>query len=626
MAFRYQIQQNNIDDNHYEANPSWLIMFIRYAYPASYDRTKPVDGKFYSRSIAPLIKNPVVELPPLIVENDCVNWNTTTSKGAHVSGANAVFANSGVDYSKAVTTGDWMIIWAFNNNADAHRVAQNLRSNGAAQQANKFNDGLKFIGRVSGISRRASIEPDSGQRTVFFSIDAQGFTDLDAQIYYNEAISINYQDSNAFLVNVLGITIDQFNDAGGFVTTQDVVPVLIKVLLGLGTKDTAQKSLNVGTPDGPITVSPNQAYRIPKTLANILFGSDFPPPNNTVGYTYSDILKIVIGVQKYNTTYSPSATSSAQNSPATGFFNNSWAETSNNVYNTGIQLTAKYTFPSINFNNTTVWGILERFINTPVDEMYTCLRVFPSQDPNNQDGEIFPTLVCRQVPLNTDPFVNNSPLQATAFSEIPRWVLDSTMVSEENLVKSESQRKNYVHIYGQDLLGQNSSENIYAIMSAIPPIFDSSDIQRHGLRAIIRQLPVDTQFLNSTGTSATDHPGAYWSSLVADQLIDSHNKFSGSLNSKLIQEPICEGDNLEYNDLLFHIERVIHTGSVNLESGKRTANTILHVTNGLAVVQPDLTTVDYGTLTVYSSNSDPEIDNIIDPTNAPQDSKDFSDS
>ena len=623
MAFRYQIQEGNINNNFYKSNHNWLVMFIRYAYPASFDRTKPISGQATSKSINALAKNPVLELPPLVVQNDCVNWNTSTSKGSHISGANVVLANSGVQYDQVISTGDWMVVWAFNNAVDAQRVAQNLTSNGVAQQANKFNDGLKFIGRVAGISRRASIEPDSGSRSVFYSIDAQGFTDLDAQIYYNEAISAQYQDSNAFLVNVLGITIDQFNATQGFISTQEIIPVLIKGLLGLGTKDTSQKSINAGTADGPIVVSPNQAYRIPKTLVNILFGSDFPAPNNTVGFTYSDILKTVIGIQKYTTTYAPSVQPSSQNSPATGFFNaNSWTENSTNNFDTGIPLSAKYSFPAINFNNTTVWNILERFINNPVDEMYTCLRVFPSKDPNNQLGEIYPTLICRQVPLNTDIFVNNTPIQCTAFSEVPRWVLDSTMVLEENLVKSEAQRKNYVHIYGQDMLGQNSSENIFAIMSAIPPVYDAADIQRHGLRAVIRQIPVDMEFLNSTGTSASDHPGAYWSALVADQLLDSHNKYTGTLNCKGIQEPICEGDNLEYSGLLFHIERVIHTGSINLEGGKRTFNTVLHVSNGLAAVQENQTTIDYGNLPQYLSNSDPEPNLPLDPPLNPNDDSD----
>jgi hypothetical protein len=621
-AYRYPVQQPNIDNGHYEANPSWLVMFIRYAYPASFDRSSPLpaNNSSVSRSISQLQSNPVLELDPLLIENDCVNWSTSTSKGSHVSGANVVLANSGIPYDQQISCGDWMIIWAFNNSADASRVANNLRSNGATKQANKFNDGLKFIGRVSGVARKASIDPEIGYRSVFFSVDANGFTDLDAQIYYDSAIAIQYQDSNSFLVNVLGAVIDQFKSKQGFVSTQEIIPVLVHVLLGLGTKDTSAKSINTGDGD-QIIVSPNSAYRVPQTLVNILYGSTYPPPQNQVGFTYSDILKMIIGIQKYNSTNTPTSTSGSTTSPQKGFFDTSWTTTSAGNYSTGFDLSATYSFDAISFNDTTVWGILERFVNNPIDEMYTCLRVFPSSDPNNKSGEIYPALVVRQVPFNTDIFVNNAPssLTATSFFELPRWVIDPTMVLEENFVKSESQRRNYVHIYGQDLTGVNQSYVTAGIKTVIPPVFDAADIQRHGLKAMSRQVPVDTNVLNSTGTASANHPGSYWPALVADQLMDGQNKYTGTLNCKGIQEPICEGDNLEYDGMLFHIERIMHSGNVNLETGKRSFNTALQLSNGVSATQKSSTTLSYGTLPTYSTDTDPEANEELNTNANPND-------
>src|ERR1700722_11925488 len=177
MAFRYPVQSANINNGHYESNPSCVIMFIRFAYPASFDRTKNPSGNFVSYSVDGLDANPTAERTPLIVQNDCISWETSSSKESHVSGANFVFVNSGIDYSTELTTGDYVLLWAHNNTADSRRIVQILQGNSGVGQANKFNDGLKFIGRISSIARKASKSPETGVRSVYYSVEAQGFTD-----------------------------------------------------------------------------------------------------------------------------------------------------------------------------------------------------------------------------------------------------------------------------------------------------------------------------------------------------------------------------------------------------------------------------------------------------------------
>src|SRR5579859_1785431 len=69
-------------------------------------------------------------------------------------------------------------------------------------------------------------------------------------------------------------------------------------------------------------------------------------------------------------------------------------------------------------------------------------------------------------------------------------------------------------------------------------------------------------------------------SLVADRLIGSQYTLSGMMNSYLIQSPICEGDNLEFDGVVYHIEGVQHSASIS-EDGVRTARTTLSLSNGM---------------------------------------------
>jgi len=79
---------------------------------------------------------------------------------------------------------------------------------------------------------------------------------------------------------------------------------------------------------------------------------------------------------------------------------------------------------------------------------------------------------------------------------------------------------------------------------------------------------------------------AYWTGLIADQVMGGQEKISGTLMLYGIQAPICEGDNLDYEGNLYHIERVMHRGIVDGDAGVRRFFTTLDLTNGLATNQP----------------------------------------
>jgi len=71
-----------------------------------------------------------------------------------------------------------------------------------------------------------------------------------------------------------------------------------------------------------------------------------------------------------------------------------------------------------------------------------------------------------------------------------------------------------------------------------------------------------------------------WTKKRADWMFNGHLKLSGSVSLQGIVEPICEGDNVQINDIVYHIESVSHNCSIN-SNGIKTFTTALQLSNGL---------------------------------------------
>lgn len=235
--------------------------------------------------------------------------------------------------------------------------------------------------------------------------------------------------------------------------------------------------------------------------------------------------------------------------------------------------------------------MINYFVNDPVEECYTCLRV----DPN---GRVMPTLVLRQTVFNTPNYIQNLKQQypdakATSFFDVPRWKLDQSLIVNEELVKTDVLRTNYLFVYGVDPTGAGQDSNTQNVMGQIGPYYDDTDIQRYGLKRFPKgQLPVKQVLYDGSG-SVQAPAGGFWSGLLADQIFGGQQKVSGTLVFKGIQAPICEGDNLEYENNLYHIERVMHMGEIQLDNGKKRFITTLNVSSGLALTQPQSGTAPY---------------------------------
>ncbi len=294
---------------------------------------------------------------------------------------------------------------------------------------------------------------------------------------------------------------------------------------------------------------------IPKGVVSLLLG-DSAPQQKQIGYTYADLLKTLVGVQSYNSFNSPrldvygNLLDKNNNSSVSGFSPKIKETSSTRISSTEAPLSGTFPIGALNFNQISVWSALNTYLNNPINEMYTCLRI----DPNDADGHVVPTLVVRQNPLSTPKFVQDN--IGTNYLELPRWYIHSDLILRQNRGRSNAIRYNYAYLSPSVLPGFNANINPQLIVNYSKPISDSADIKRSGLRGMISTL--SSTFDNTGSNAQADQQGTYWNRLMADILFGSHLKFTGTFVLKGIQEPICEGDNCVIDNVIYHIERVMH--------------------------------------------------------------------
>lgn len=585
MAYSFSIEPNSPDSH--QVYSWWLAAVVRFKVRDSYNHDFNNPGSKPGVTADPTEEEPEL----LIIDSDCLSWGTSSSKAAHVSNLQMNLLHGEIDYVAAIAPDDWILFWAFNDVNTYNSVKTRLQSREAC---NGFNDGLKFVGRVDAVRKKKTRDGASGKLVLMYALTANGFSEFDSLIYYNEMVTKSFANVLQFMPD-FGVALNDFV-LSGRTHPQTAIPSLLGVCLGIGpgdnTKGFAPVSVSgvevsedlkrIAQAEGLIA-SPNRAYRVPLTVGVLLGRRE---SQKLAGLTYSDILNQYIGIQRYD---------------GSGF-NPVIGNVKNNIYFSPQDLDGDALPYPLDFNKRTIWSILGTYLNSPINEMYTCLHVSPR-------GDVLPSFICRQLPLSSREFITSGGL-GTAFLDLPRWEIADGMIRDLDVGRSNAARFNYIYLTGSANLGGDEMQNRVLGHARNPPITDDGDIMRAGLRmfdATVSGTIIETQFTNETS------PGRRWSHMMADILFGGHLKYSGTVLLEGVQEPISEGDNCLVDNVLYHIERVQHAGGID-DNGNRRFSTTLYLTNGIAIeseglgrqVYPDMRTttrIEGGDSTTLSLDS-----------------------
>jgi hypothetical protein len=409
--------------------------------------------------------------------------------------------------------------------------------------------------------------------------------------------------------------LDGKDESVGDTSPEAIIGLMFIITMGVDAKDLNAR-VDKAIPGATGTFS--DAIGIPKSVSGIL---------GKKGNKLWQMYNVYLGLQKYSMLANPKQ-------PWKMFMPDLTPQTdvANSVfYSTPTRCKGFVPFlvPPI-WDNNTFWNIYGQFLNPIVNEMYTALRV-------NRDGRIMPALIVREKPFSTKLFdkllkvaptfvpkkgssskqssavkgvkksvaqeaaqqvdaykkeyerlasVSNEITTRTMYNNVPRWVLDESVVKSVNTASAESARINFVQVWGRsrgvEMLGLNVNQEVLKQAQFLVPnyIADVPDIKRHGLRADISETNYDV--ISST-MGTISH---ILCRMRGDWLFNGHLKLSGTITCAGITEPICEGDNVECRGILYHIDAVHHSGSLS-SSGQKQFTTTLTVSNGIVAASLD---------------------------------------
>lgn len=577
-------------------SPYALVAIWRYRYPATFSRA---NGESFSNNIFDAI-----ELKPnvLIITEDLRNLTVGTQKTSHITRMQCTIA-PGTDYLSQAMPGDFCAAWMVSSIESFTKVVEALVN---GKPANFWDSGFKFFGKVDSLRKVISQAPN-GLRTTTYNLTANGFTELDASIYYepylqNQSVGL----ATNFLRN-FGISINKLmNDNKQGLDINKIIPVFLTAFYGEGIPKNQgiQNSQNAQTTQG--LDNPN-SFIVPGAIAKVL-GATKPTKSNGL-FGWADVMETLYGIQKYSGN-SGSTTAEASNKQilAANVFVPDGIPTDRDsrLRYTNVPMLGTYLPSPPQFTGqTTVWSIISQFLNPSINEMFCTLKA-------NAKGQILPTLVVRQLPFSSGlatttlkpiapqtlqnstkklkkqknkkasannqaaPNTANNPhqLNLTYYMELPRWRVHPILVKHLDVGRSDALRQNFLHVYGDDGFSQT---NRAAQFVRNPPIKDSLDVIRSGLRPCMGTVNASPEDIRSN--RATD-----WMFILSDIVFGQHLTLNGSMVSQGIQSPICVGDNIEFDETVFHIEGLQHTFQIS-PNGVKNFTTSLQLTRGMKIEQ-----------------------------------------
>lgn len=551
-----------LDSDYISSDPYWLITVVRLGVPLSFSRKK-MASVTKDVSLGGMTRAET----PLVISDDCVNISISNNKRSHLKTLNATLKQTDVNYLTEILPGDHCLAFLVSGKQKYESLLYRLERSG--EPCNNFDDGLKFVGRVHSVRKQVQVSRESGIKTAQYSLQCSGFSELDTQLFYDNSLAskdVLSKDLGQWLVR-LGIEYEKLfsDDAINGIKQNNInqiVPTLLDLIVGKG-PDKGGNILVDGAGGKTATATPSldnsapYSYLIPLQVGKILGVNAGSKAARVMAY--ADILELVQGVQKY------------PNKEGYKVFIPSLKDGTARRRVTPIEMLGTFLpfFPEL--TNQPLWSVMNRYLNPTINEMFTSLRV-------NPEGRVMPTITMRQIPFTTEAFdpgaTSAGNIAVTRFvSDMPRWQIPPTMVYSVDIGRSDATRFNFVHIYGQSSYAANNNPTAFQIVEN-PPVRDDLDIMRSGLKPYMATVEcwVDDQIGKAPSV---------WMNLVADWTIGSHLTLNGSITTLGIQSPICEGDNVEFDGVVYHIEGVTHQAGMN--GSNKSWTTTLQLTNGMRV-------------------------------------------
>ena len=598
---------------HHDTDPSWAVAFVRYDIPVSSYGAKGDITKIKPND-------------PMIIENDCISVQYSAAKESYAKRVELTMKAGDVYYPYAVRPGDWVMVWMNNSQQAIDEVIRRIKGlNGPSRSTFDFRSGLKFVGRVIGVSS-ADATTVNGVRTVTQVVVCQAFTELASSIYFTGMASFNlnpaldagtadpnkelaqqattsasfvraYQQRYKDLMNkYLEILAAQTQDRSGLPPDRIIGLVLI---FTLGIDNSIGRQRDPQDKIDTISGNFNDVIIVPQPIAKMLGR----PEANKLWQFYS----VYLGIQQYKAggtqpwrDFIPSIKGTEDELVNYRTFRYSPTPTDGSIW-----------FEPPVWANRTVWSILNDYLNPVVNEMYTCLRINPHPDGS---GAIQPTIVVREQPFSTglydfiankdgnaeriareykegkrdikaqktDPFHDKA---RTFYCNLPRWVVDESVIRDVNTATDENDRVNFVQVWGNALNNAtagftpgevNRPEAFRANQTNLPNWYvDQQDVQRHGLRPDVTESNFDYVKDSSFGTRV-----GVWAKQRADWAFNGQLRPKGTIIMAGVPEPIVEGDNVQVRGIVYHIEAVQHRGTLAAD-GKKNFTTTLTVSRGI---------------------------------------------
>lgn len=520
MAYIKSIGQNS-NDSH-QTSPGYVLTFTRFSNRDVYNYKNV--GNLETRE-------------PLVVVNDAVSINIQNVKSNPAPTLSCVLKQGDINYLTAVHPGDFVIVNMVNWETKAMEIRERAVN---GKPINRLNDGFKGLFKILDVNMNLSID-SNGSKQYYVQITARGFDEFNNILYFNPAL---VQETSTAAGGLLFLnSFSNFQDLVQSKNTNNV-QMLVKTIIQ---RTIGQGFVAKSKSDTKLNQVPS--YEVPKQIAKLL--------NIPNAVTIADINKYYLGIWSFGNTTSRS------NLSLGGFFDffdeyegQDKKDSTKSFFKTKIPLQGSRQVSFQDFQSVSVWSLLQDYSNPTLNESYVCYRIAP-------DGYVYPSVVVRQKPFNTRHYESKGSISDnTKYLDLPRWKISPDLILNLNIGRSDQGRINFVQVFSRAL---SVDANFNAAEQIVSGNFveDKLDVKRHGRKPYIVTCNYDPPDSKKPTGKARE-----WAYLISDWVFDGHLKLNGTIQSVGIEEPICVGDNIELDNIVYHIESVSHSMNISAEGIK----------------------------------------------------------